>query len=89
MSLRGDGTFVCQLRPTGFFANMLYPVRPGRINGTWTVTGRIVTLTITSETRERQANRTASSVIVSFNDDQLVLKSDRGETSSFERGGAL
>ncbi len=80
ISIKGDGTFSCQLQKTGFIANMLYPVAPGTIGGTWLIAGNIVTLTITDEKNERLANRTASSVIVSFKEDELVLKTDRGET---------
>lgn len=89
MSIKGDGTFICQLHQTGFIANMLYPVVPGTISGTWVITGNTVTLMITGAKNERLANRTASSVIVSFNENELVLKSDRGETSSFVRIRAL
>ena len=85
MSINGDGTFICQLHPTGFIANMIYPAVPGTISGTWIITGNIVTLMITSAKNEHLVNRTASSVIVSLNENELVLKTDRGETSSFVR----
>jgi hypothetical protein len=87
MSIKGDGTFICQLTPTGFIATMLYPVKPGAISGTWMITGNVMTLMITGEKNERLVNRTASSVIVSFNENELVLQSDRGGTSSFMRIG--
>lgn len=89
IAIKGDGTFVCQLHQTGFIANMLYPVVPGTISGTWIITGNVVTLMITGAKNERVANRTASSVIVSFSENELVLKSDGGETSSFMRIRAL
>jgi hypothetical protein len=89
MSLKSDGTFVCQLNQTGFIANMLYPVVPGTVSGTWSITGNVMMLKITGEKNERLVNKTASSVIVSFNENELVLKSNRGETSSFVRIRAL
>jgi hypothetical protein len=89
MSIKRDGTFTCRLNQTGFLGNMLYPVVPGTVSGTWIITGNVVTLVITGEKHERLANKSASSVIVSFNENELVLKSDRGETSSFVRIRAL
>lgn len=89
MSIKSDGTFICQLHQTGFIANMLYPAVPGTIVGTWRIAGNIVTLMINGAKSERLLNTTASSVIVSLNENELVLKSDRGETSSFVRIRAL
>ena len=68
---------------------MLYPVAPGTVSGTWVITGNVMTLMITGENNERLVNKTASSVIVSFKENELVLKSDHGETSSFVRIRAL
>jgi hypothetical protein len=85
MSLNGDGTFVCQVQQTGFIANMLYPVGPGTVSGTWSVNGNIVSLVITGAKHEHLANRATSSVIVSLNKNDLVLKSAGGEASTFVR----
>ena len=89
MSIDGDGTFVCQLHPMGFIANTLSQGVTGTIRGTWKITGAIITLRITGEENERLGNRIASSTIVTFKEDELVLKSDRGETSPFQRVRAL
>lgn len=89
MSIKSDGTFICRLNQTGFIANMLYPVVPGTVSGTWIITGNVMTLMITGEKNERLANKTASSVIVSFNENEIVLKSNRNEQSSFVRIRAL
>ncbi len=85
MSINSDGTFSCQLRERGFIANMLDPRKPGTISGTWKITGNVVTLTITAEKSERSANSVTASAIVSFNENEVVLQSDRGEKSSFAR----
>ena len=85
MSIDGDGTFICQIRPMGFLANTLSQSLPGKISGTWNITGAIMTLRITGEKNERLGNRITSSTIVAFEADKLVLKSDRGETSPFRR----
>jgi len=85
MSIGADGTFVCKLHPTGFLSNTLSQGVTGTVRGTWTITGAVITLTITGEKNEALKNKHASSSIVAFKDDELVLKSDRGETSSFQR----
>ncbi len=85
MSIEGDGTFVCQLHPTGFIANTLSQGETGTVRGTWKITGAIITLRITGSENEHLKNRIASSTIVAFEADKLVLKSDRGETSPFRR----
>ena len=89
MSIEGDGTFVCQLHPVGFIANTLSQSVTGTIRGTWKITGAIITLRITSAENEHLRNRIASSMIVALKEDKLVLKSDRGETSTFQRVYAL
>ena len=89
MSIDGDGTFGCQVHPMGFIANTLSQGVTGTIRGTWKITGAMITLRITGAENERLRNRMVSSTIVAFKEDELVLKSDRGETSRFQRVGAL
>ena len=89
MSIKGDGTFVCRLHPGGFIANMIFPTVPGTIHGTWKINDAIITLRITGAENESLRNKIASSTIVTFKEDQLVLKSGRGETSTFRRVLAL
>ena len=89
MAIERDGTFVCQLHPMGFIANTLSQGVTGTIRGTWRITGAIITLRITGAENESLRNRIASSTIVTFKEDKLVLKSDRGETSPFQRMLAL
>ena len=71
MSFDSDGAFVCQLHPTGFIANTLSQAVTGKISGTWNITGTRVTLTVTGAQNERWVNRTASSTIVSFEENKL------------------
>jgi hypothetical protein len=89
MSIDGDGTFGCQVHPMGFIANTLSQGVTGRIRGTWKITGAIITLRITGTDNERLRNRIASSTIVAFKENELILKSDGGETASFQRVIAL
>lgn len=85
VSIFGDGTFECQTHSTGFIANTLSQGVTGTIRGTWKITGAVILLKITSAENERVENGTASSTIVAFTGRTLVLKSDRGGTSSFNR----
>jgi hypothetical protein len=85
MTIDGDGTFVCQIHPMGFLANTLSQSAPGKVSGTWNITGAVITLKITGEKHEHLGDRITSSTIESFKTDGLTLKSDRGETSSFQR----
>jgi len=89
MSIDGDGTFVCQLHPVGFIADTFHQSVTGTIRGTWKITGAIITLRITGAEDEHLRNTIASSTIVAFKEYELVLKSDRGETSRFQRVRAL
>jgi hypothetical protein len=87
MALDKDGAFVCKLQPTGFIATMIFPTKAGTVRGTWKITGAVITLHVTGETNERVEDAATSSAIVSFKENEVVLKSDRGQTSAFERVG--
>jgi|SRR5580658_6370167 hypothetical protein len=89
MSIDRDGTFVCQLYPTGFIANTLSQGVKGTVHGTWIISGAIINLRITGAKNERLENTNAASTIVAFKKDELVLKSDGGGTSPFQRVRAL
>ncbi|HEY5376320.1 MAG TPA: hypothetical protein VIK01_21715 [Polyangiaceae bacterium] len=89
MSLAPGGAFVCHLQPTGFIANTLSQRAVGVIRGTWTLSGKVITLRITSADHELPTNALTSSTIVAFKDDELSLKSDRGDSSTFRRVQAL
>ncbi len=69
----------------GFIANTLFPSATGTVRGTWKITGAIITLVISGAENEQLMNKIASSTIMSFKVNELVLKSDQGETSSFQR----
>ena len=89
MSLARDGLFVCHLQPTGFIANTLSQRVVGVIRGTWSLSGNVITLRITSADHESPTNARTSSTIVAFKDDLLSLKSERGDSSTFRRVQAL
>lgn len=85
MSINKDGTFVCKVHSTGFIANTLSQSLPGSISGTWKITGEMITLKITGAKNEQVENRIASSIIMGFKEDELILKSDHAGTSTFQR----
>ena len=80
-----DGTFVAQVRPAGFISNTLSQGVTGTIRGTWTLTGKVITMKITSAENELLQNKVTTSTIVAFRQDQLVVRSVSGETSTFLR----
>ena len=84
-----DGKFVSQVRPLGFISNTLGQGVTGTIRGTWVIKARVITLNITSAKDERLLNKVASSAIVTFGPHELVVRSARGETSTFRRALSL
>jgi hypothetical protein len=89
ITFSADGSFNAQLRPLGFISNTLSEGVTGTIRGTWAINGKNITLKITSAEDERVKNSATSSTILTFNQDELSLKSDRGETSTFLRSDSL
>ena len=89
ITFSGDGSFIAQLRPQGFISNTLSQGVTGTIRGTWAINGKTITLKITSAEDERVNNSVTSSTILAFNQDEISMKSDRGETSTFTRVTSL
>lgn len=89
MQINRDGKFLCRIRQTGFLANTLSQTAPGKVYETWSITGVIITLKITGEKHEQVVDRIATSTIESFKTNELILKSDRGESSTFRRVDAF
>ena len=89
ITFNGNGNFIAQLRPQGFISNTLSQGVTGTIRGTWAINGKTIALKITSAEDERVKNSVTSSTILAFNQDELSMKSDRGETSTFTRVTSL
>ena len=89
ITFSGGGNFIAQLRPQGFISNTLSQGVTGTIRGTWAINGKTITLRITSAEDERVNNSVTSSTILAFNQDELSMKSDRGDTSTFTRVSSL
>ena len=89
MTFSADGSFIAQVRPRGFISNTLSEGVTGTIRGMWVLNGKIITLKIINVEDERVKNSVTSSTILVFNQDELTMKSDRGETSTFLRVASL
>jgi hypothetical protein len=89
ITFSGGGSFIAQLRPQGFISNTLSQGVTGTIRGTWAINGKTITLKITSAEDERVKNSVTSSTILAFNQDELSMKNDRGDTSTFTRAISL
>jgi hypothetical protein len=89
ITFSADGSFVAQVRPTGFISNTLSQGVTGTINGAWAINAKTITLKIISAEDERVINSVTSSTIMAFTSNELSMKSDRGETSTFERAEPL
>ncbi|MGA9177627.1 MAG: hypothetical protein WBZ05_10310 [Desulfobacterales bacterium] len=85
ITFSGDGSYNAQLHPQGFISNTLSQGVTGTISGSWAINGRTITLQITSAEDLRVKNRATSSTILTFNQDEISLKSDQGATSTFTR----
>jgi len=85
MSFKADSSFVAQVRPAGFISNTLSQGTTGTIRGTWTITGNVITMKIMSADNENMQNKETSSTIVTFSQNELVVRSVSGETSTFMR----
>lgn len=89
ITFNGGGNFIAQLRPQGFISNTLSQGVTGTIRGTWAINGNTITLKITSAQDERVKNSVTTSTILAFNRDELSMKNDRSETSTFTRAFSL
>jgi len=89
ITFSADGSFISQVRPRGFISNTLSQGVTGTIRGSWAIKAKNITLKITSAEDERILNSVTSSTILAFDQDELTMKSDRGETSTFLREASL
>jgi hypothetical protein len=85
ISFGADGRFTSQLRPRGFISNTLGQGVTGTVRGTWAINGKSITLNISSAEDERVLNRATMSTIETFKPNEIVVKSNMGETSTFGR----
>jgi hypothetical protein len=85
ITFNADGKFVSEVRPRGFISNTLGQGVTGTVRGTWQISGNAIALNVTSAQDARLADVASKSTIEKFEPNELVVKSDRGETSTFRR----
>jgi len=85
ISFGADGRFMSRVRPRGFISNTLGQGVTGTVRGTWTIKGNVISLNIDSAEDANIVNKTATSTIEMFKQNELVVRSSRGETSRFMR----
>jgi uncharacterized protein (TIGR03066 family) len=85
ISFSADGKFTSRVRPLGFISNTLGQGITGTMRGTWTIEGNVITLNIDSAENENVLNKTTTSTIVMLKQNELVVRSSSGETSTFVR----
>ena len=85
ISFSADGKFVSQVRRRGFISNTLGQGVTGTIRGTWAIEGKVITLNIDSAEDANVSNKTATSTIEMFKQNELVVRSSNSETSTFVR----
>ena len=85
ISFSADGKFMSRARRRGFISNTLGQGITGTIRGTWTISGNVITLNIDSTEDSKLLNKITTSTIESFKQNELVVRSSGGETSTFMR----
>jgi hypothetical protein len=85
ITFNADGKFVSEVRPRGFISNTLGQGVTGTVRGTWQISGNAITLNITSAQDTRLADASTKSTIEKFEPDAIVVKSDKGDMSTFRR----
>jgi len=85
ISFGADGRFMSRVRPRGFISNTLSQGVTGTVRGTWTIKGNVISLNIDSAEDANVVNKTATSTIEMFKQNELVVRSSRGGTSTFMR----
>jgi hypothetical protein len=74
-----------QVTQRGFISSTLGQGATGRIRGTWAINGRIITLKVSDAEDVRFSSGTITGTIESFKPKELVVKNERGDTSTFGR----
>ena len=85
ITFNADGKFVSEVRPRGFISNTLGQGVTGTVRGTWQISGNAIMLNVTSAQNARLADTATRSTIEKFETNEIVVKSDKGDTSTFRR----
>jgi hypothetical protein len=85
ITFNADGKFVSEVRPRGFISNTLGQGVTGTVRGTWQISGNTITLTVTSPQDARLADIATRSTIEKFEPNEIIVKSEKGDMSTFRR----
>jgi uncharacterized protein (TIGR03066 family) len=85
IQFESDGKFVSEVRRAGFISNTLGQGTTRTIRGTWTIAGKIVTMTLDSAVHAYVSDHVTTSTIEQLKPNQLVVKSDQGNVATFLR----
>ena len=85
ISFGADGRFTSQVRRRGFISDTLGHGVTGMIRGTWAISGKSITLNISSAEDVRVVNSATTSTIETFKPNEIVVKSATGGTATFVR----
>jgi hypothetical protein len=85
ITFNADGKFVSEVRPRGFISNTLGQGVTGTVRGSWQISGNAINLKVTSAQDAGLADTATRSTIEKFEPDEIVVKSDKGDTSTFRR----
>ena len=89
IKFKDDGTYIAKVRPTGFLANTLSESRTGTVSGTWLIQGNTITLKITGTKNEQVLNSGTTSTILEFRNNEILLKDEKGASTTFTREVSL
>ncbi len=85
ITFNADGKFVSEVRPRGFISNTLGQGVTGTVRGTWQISGNTITLNVTSAQDARLADVATRSTIEKFEPNEIIVKSEKGDMSTFLR----
>jgi hypothetical protein len=85
ISFTADGKFISQVRPRGFISNTLGQGITGTVRGRWAIFGNVISLRVDSAEDETVLNKATTSTIESFKQNELMVRSSKGEISTFVR----
>src|SRR5271156_6002492 len=85
ISFNADGSFVAQVRRTGFISGTLGQGVTGTIRGAWAINAKNISLKINSADDVSVLNKSTTGAIEKFEANELVLKNGSGASGTFVR----
>jgi hypothetical protein len=85
ISFNADGSFVAQVRRTGFISGTLGQGVTSTIRGAWAINAKNISLKINSADDVSVLNKSTTGTIEKFEANELVIKDSNGESGTFVR----